>query len=557
MLINVHIENVALIKSLDIPFPQGFSAFTGETGAGKSIVIDAIGMACGARIGKEILRTGEKEARVEALFCDLSERAKKRLGESEIYPDEDGNVFVVRTLNEDGKSTVSVNGKRIPLTLLRAAASALVNIHGQHDNADLLDDEKHSSILDAFAGNVSQRSLYAERYEKYRAVEKALQGAALDDKEKKRRIDILKFQIGEIKDAKLKDGEEEKLQAERNRLRHSEKINKNASVCYSLLYESASGLSAVDSVERAGSAMRALSDVIPEAAALSERLESVKYELIDIAETANDFVDDVGDPTAALDRIEARLEKISRLCSRYGADIKEVNAFCAACEKELSDIELSEERKGELEKELTAAKEELSAAAKELYESRLKAAKALSKKIEEELSYLDMRSARFDVRFTPYGTFSPNGAEKAEFLIRTNSGEGFHSLSKTASGGELSRVMLALKSVLSDKEGADTLIFDEIDTGISGSTSRKIGRKLRALAVGKQVFCVTHSAQVASLSDCHFKIEKHAEGDRTVTTVQRLSDEEKVREIARIISGMDITDAALRSAKELIERTDE
>lgn len=557
MLSSVHIENVALIKSLDISFANGFSAFTGETGAGKSIVIDAIGMVCGARIGKEILRTGEKEARVEAMFCDLSDKAKERLAACEIFPDEDGCVFAVRTLNDEGKSTASVNGKKIPLTMLRAASSALVNIHGQHDNADLLDEEKHIAVLDSFAENDGVRGEYDACYACYRAASEKLRALTLDDKEKKRRIDILKFQIAEIKDAKLKEGEEEKLTAEKNRLRHSEKINKNASLCYSLLYESTAGLSAADSVERAKSAMDALSDIIPEAGALAERLDSVKYELIDIAETAHDFTDDGGDPTAALDRIEARLDKISRLCSRYGADIKEVNAFCSECEKELGDIELSEEKKAELEKERDKAKDALKKAAKRLYASRVEAAKVLCAQIEKELAYLDMRSARFDVQFEPCEDFTPSGSEKARFLIRTNSGEGFHSLAKTASGGELSRVMLALKSAFSDKDGADTLIFDEIDTGISGSTSRRIGLKLRALAEGKQVFCVTHSAQVASLSNRHFKVAKTTEKDRTVTNVSALSPEEKEYEIARIISGMDVTDAALRSARELIENTDE
>lgn len=557
MLTSVHIENIALIKSLDVSFDSGFSAFTGETGAGKSIVIDSIGMVCGAKVGKELIRNGETEARVEGLFSDFSEKTLAALSENGISPDEDGCLYIVRSLSVDGKSNVTVNGKRIPLSLLRSVSPYLLNLHGQHDNAVLLDAEKHLDILDSFAENDDARSAYVAEYTEWRDLCKRIDELSSDEKEKKRKIDILKFQIAEIRDAKLSDGEEEKLRAEKNRLRHSEKINKNASLCYSHLYESTSGLSAVDSVERARAAMLALSGIIPEADDLASRLETVKYELVDIAETAADFADEgETDPTAALDKIEARLDKIAKLCSRYGADIAEVRRFCEECEKQLQDTELSEEHLAELKKAEERTYERLLSAAKALSDTRKSAAERLSKEVESELSYLDMRSTRFDVRFVPCTEPTARGTEKAEFLLRTNSGEGFAPLSKTASGGELSRVMLALKSVLADKEGADTLIFDEIDTGISGSTSRRIGRKLHALSQGRRVLCVTHSAQVASLADTHYKIEKHSTDGRTITEVRKLSGEERVREIARIISGMEVTPASLDSARELIENSD-
>lgn len=557
MLTSVHIENIALIKSLDISFDSGFSAFTGETGAGKSIVIDSIGMVCGAKVGKELIRSGETEARVEGLFSDFSEKTLAALRENGIFPDEDGCLYIVRSLSLDGKSTVTANGKRIPLSLLRTVSPYLLNLHGQHDNAMLLDAEKHIDILDSFAENDAERTEYARLYVEWCDLGKQIEALSTDEKEKKRKIDILKFQIAEIRDAKLSDGEEEKLRDEKNRLRHSEKIQKNASLCYSHLYESVTGLSAVDSVERAKSAMQALSGIIPEADELAARLETVKYELIDIAETAGDFADEgEADPTAALDKIEARLDKIAKLCSRYGADIAEVKRFCEECEKQLEDTELSEERLVELNKARAQTHDRLLVAANALTETRKRAAERLSKAVENELAYLDMRSTRFEVRFTSCAEPTPRGIEKAEFLLRTNSGEGFAPLAKTASGGELSRVMLALKSVLADKDGADTLIFDEIDTGISGSTSRRIGRKLHALSNGRRVLCVTHSAQVASLADTHFKIEKHTVDGRTITEVRRLCGEERVREIARIISGMEVTPASLDSARELIENID-
>lgn len=558
MLASVHIENIALIKSLSIDFLRGFSAFTGETGAGKSIVIDSIGMACGAKVTKDIIRTGENEARVEALFCELSEPAEKNCARLGIFPDEDGCIFVTRSLGTDGKSIVTVNGKRIPQSLLREFAPFLINIHGQHDNADLLHPEKHIHILDAFAGNEVQRSEYAEKYAQYCDIKKSIEQLSVDDMEKKRLTDILKYQIDEIKAAKLKDGEEEKLKAEKNRLRFSEKINKNASICYRSLYDSENGRSAADCVERAISAMNELDGIVEGASSLAERLENVKYEIIDIAETANDFCDEISDdPTAALDRIESRLDKISRLCSRYGADIASVNLFCEECEKKLSDIELSDEKIKELEKLKKDIEKQLAHSAEELFKTREAAAEKLSHGIEGELLYLDMKSAGFKTEFTSLPDFSPEGRERAEFLIKTNSGEGFHALSKTASGGELSRIMLAIKSVLSEKDGAGTLIFDEIDTGISGSTSRRIGIKLKQLAEKKQIMCVTHSAQVASLADCHYKISKYSEGERTFTGVETLSYDDRVREIARIISGMDISEASIKSAKELIEGIDE
>ena len=556
MLSSVHIENIALIKSLNLNFSAGFTAFTGETGAGKSIVMDSIGMACGAKINKDIIRSGENEARVELLFCDLKDDTVKKCAEAGVFPDEDGCVFITRTIDSSGKSVSSVNGKRVPISVLREISSYMINIHGQHDNTELLRPESHISILDAFAGDEILKKSYIEKYSAFCSIKNRISELSVDDMEKKRMTDILKFQIEEIKSANLKDGEEEKLLSEKKRLLHSEKINKNAALCYHLLYDSINGSSATDNIDRAISSINELSGIIPDADSIAERLETVKYEIIDIAETANDFRDEVSqNPTQALNMIESRLDKIKRLCSRYGENIGAVNKFCQECEKKLSEIELSETKITELKKELKSIELDLKASAVSLSDARKKAAEKLSAAIEQELAYLDMKAVKFKTEFTQcdYGS---DGIDKAEFVIKMNSGEGFHSLSKTASGGELSRLMLALKSALSEKEGAETLIFDEIDTGISGSTSRRIGIKLKRLAKKKQVICVTHSAQVASLSDSHFKVLKHIENGRTITSVLELQYDEKVREIARIISGMDISSASIDSAKELIEGRD-
>ncbi len=554
MLSSVHIENIALIKSIDIDLNGGFTAFTGETGAGKSIVIDSIGMACGARVNKDIIRNGENEARVEALFSDISPLALKKCEELGLKADEDGCIFITRTLTIDGKNTVSVNGKKIPLSLLKEFAPLLINIHGQHDNADLINPEKHLDILDEFAENDKEFLAYTTKYNEYCDINNKIASLTVDDMEKKRQIDMLKFQIEEIQSAKLKPDEEEKLKVEKNRLRYGEKINKNSLNCYNCLYGAESGHSAIDNIERAISAMDALDGIVEGSVQLSERLETVKYELIDIAETALEYVDDsTEDPTQALDRIESRLDKIKKLCSRYGADISAVLRYCDDCEAKLNEMETSEEQINILQKQKDSIEKELKTLAIALSDTRKKASVRLSGGIENVLTYLDMKSANFKTEFVLYEDFTPYGLEKVEFFIKTNNGEGFHPLAKTASGGELSRVMLAIKSVLAEKDGAETLIFDEIDTGISGSTSRKIGIKLKELASKKQVLCVTHSAQVASLSNIHCKISKASEGDRTVTSVTVLNYDERIREIARIISGMDISEASLVSARELIE----
>lgn len=558
MLSSIHIENIALIKNLDIDFTRGFSAFTGETGAGKSIVVDAIGMVCGAKVQKEIIRKGEETAKVEAVFCDFSPECEKKLCELGISPDEDGILFVARALGADGKSTVKINGRTVPLSLLREGAAYFANIHGQHDNAELLRAEKHIGILDSFSENEELLSRYRASLAEYNRIKKEIETLSFDEKEKKRQTDILTFQIKEIKSANLKKGEEEKLLAQKNKLRYAEKITKNAHLTCALLYESDKGVSAVDSVERALTSVGALCDIVDGAQELRERLENIKYELIDISETVSDFTDGIdGDPTRALDVIESRLDVIGKLSAKYGESVDEILAFCEECEKKLSDMESSEDRLIELEKELEGAEKTLRNSAKALTDARITGGRTLCERIEEELKYLDMNGAAFKVSIVPSDSFTSSGADEIEFLIRTNSGEGFNSLARTASGGELARVMLAIKNVLAEKDGVDTLVFDEIDTGISGKTSRKIGIKLMSLSEGKQVFCVTHSAQIASLAKNHYKISKSSDGERTSTSVTLLAGEDRVREVARIISGIDLTEASLKTARELIENVTE
>lgn len=551
MLSSIHIENIALISSLDIDFSKGFSVFTGETGAGKSIIIDSIGFALGNRTDKDIIRSGETSAAVEAMFCDLSKETVEKCRAVGIEPDEDGCIFIRRVINSDGKGSVRINGRQIPVSLLREISGYLANIHGQHHNGELLNPDKHINLLDAYGENSVFLTQYFEIYREYVALKKKLSSLELDEKEKKRRIDILKFQVAEIKKAKLKPGEEEQLTLERDKIRNLEKISKYVNAAYNLLYDDSG--SVTDRLDRAVSAIKAVESIIPNSAEYLEQLEDFKYRIMDIAELLYQNIDGLDeDPDTALDRIESRLDVISKLKMKYGSDIPEILDYLAKCESELEDIELSDVISQETRSKLDEITPILKNKAKILTESRINAGANMSEAIMNELRFLDMNGVKFTVKVEPC-EFSSNGADNVEFLISTNSGEPFKSLAKTASGGELARIMLAIKCVISEKDSVETMIFDEVDTGVSGKTSRKLGLKLLQISKDREVLCVTHSAQIASLSDSHFYVSKSESNGRTSTSVSQLDDLDKINEVARIISGIGVTDSSREAAKELIE----
>jgi len=551
MLSSVHIENIALITSLDIEFQKGFSVFTGETGAGKSIIIDSIGFALGNRADKDIIRSGENEACVEAFFGDLSSETVAKCVSLGIQPDEDGCIFVRRTLNTDGKSVVRINGRQVPLSLLREISAYLVNIHGQHHNGELLNPDKHIDILDAYGETAKELSAYREIYSEYTALQKRLSSLEMDEKEKKRRIDILKFQADEIKKAKLKKGEEEDLTFERNKIRNVEKIQKSVNTAYNSLY--ADSGSVTEKIDKALSAVKLVSDIIPNADEYLEQLQDFKYRIMDIAELLYENIDGIDeDPDTALDRIESRLDVIAKLKMKYGSDVEQVLDYLKKCENELSEIELSDVISDEIRAKLSDIAPKLENASKKLTERRTECGKRLSKLIMDELRFLDMNGVKFAVSITKK-EYSEDGADKVEFLVSTNAGEPFKSLSKTASGGELARLMLAIKCVIAEKDSVETMIFDEVDTGVSGKTSRKLGLKLLQISKDREVLCVTHSAQIASLGDSHFYVSKAEKNGRTSTSIQMLSDTDRVDEVARIISGIGVTDSAREAARELIE----
>ncbi len=559
MLQNLHIENIAVIKSANIDFTGGFTVLTGETGAGKSIIIDSINLILGAKPQRDLIRSGEDTARVSALFSELSPSAVEQLTELGLGPDEDGMLLLSRAVNVAGKSTARANGRAVPISLMREAAKLLVAIHGQHDNMTLLDPERHIYYLDEFASLDGELTDYRRDFDRYLELNRRIGELSRGEREKTQRLEFLKFQIDEIESAKLKPDEEEQLLKKRAKLQNSERVNQLAHSVYAALYQNEKGTAALDKLRRSVRALDALAAVIPEAAELSGRLEGLTYEVEDIALSAEAFADDSdGDVTAQLDKIEGRLDELSKLERKYGDTPVEILAYLKKIRDEVDNIELSGERLSEAVRERDELVPLLAAKAYELSEKRREAAVRLEERITEELKYLDMNGVVFEVGIETSDAdkpeFTARGVDRVEFMIATNKGEPTRPLARIASGGELSRIMLALKSVLSDRDSLGTLIFDEVDTGVSGKTSQKIGIKLRELAKKRasQVLCVTHSAQIASLADNHYLIAKHESGGRVSTDVSPLDEEGRVHEVARIMGGINITENLQNTAREMI-----
>ena len=556
MLESIHIENIALIKSLDISFSDSFCAFTGETGAGKSIIIDSIGVICGMRVSKELIRNGESCALVEAIFT-LDSQASEKCAAVGVFPDEDGCLYISRKVCADGKSTAKINFKSVPVSLLREISPFLINIHGQHDNQELLVREKHRGIIDRYAENSKELAEYRKAFDEYCALKHEYDGIVRDEGEISRKTEILQFQINDISSLKLKPGEEQKLLDEKRRISNIEKISRNAGIVYESLYSSGVSSSAFDSISRAIDALNALAKVTDGMDTFIDRLSEIKSEVCDIAETVIDLSDgSVSDPTAALDRIEQRLDSISRAKRKYGETEEKILEYLQKLQNELSELQNSAKRSEELLARMRTVGASLKEKSKILTESRIAAGAELERLIEKELEYLEMSKVKFKVDINSKA-FSKDGADDIEFFVRTNSGQDFSPLCKTASGGELSRLMLAIKSVIAKKDGVGTLIFDEVDTGISGKTSRKIGVKLLEISKYAQVLCVTHSAQIASLAKTHFLVSKQDDGQNTFTSVTALDKDKRVEETARIIAGINVTDLSRKAALELINNTQE
>ncbi len=554
MLDCLHIENIAVIERADIRFTAGFTALTGETGAGKSIVIDAINAVLGERTRRDLVRTGSDAAHVTALFSELSPYATEQLEALGFSPDEDGTLLIGRTISAEGKGSCSVNGRPATASLLREIGKVLVDLHGQHENQALFSADSHLAYLDRFGELTEQRERYAAAYREWRQIVKELDRVDLDESEKARKLDILSFQIDEIEAANLTAGEEEELIAKRDLFRNAEKVASQLNNANALLFGDEDSDGAVSMAEQAVSSVRHAARYLEKAEALSEQLQNALYELQAATEELQDLIDLLDFDPRELDEVENRLEVIRRLTSKYGATTADVLAFLENAKAEYRQIELSDEQLKQLtERERTA----FAAAQREadaLTDARLTAADRFAKAVKEQLTFLDMPNVTLTIDRQPI-MLGANGADKIEFLLSANAGELPKPLARIASGGELSRIMLAIKSVLADADEVDTLIFDEIDTGISGRAALKVGARLRQTAesVGRrrQVLCVTHLAQIAAQANEHFLIEKTVRDGRTYTDVTQLSRADREQELARIIGG-EVTGAAIQAAKEML-----
>ena len=560
MLNFLHIENVAVVKKLDIDFGSGFNVLTGETGAGKSIIIDSINMLLGAKTSKEIIRHGQERAVVSASLSNLSDEVYGLCDEMGISYDRDDSFVISRALTLDGRNTVKINSSPATLMQLKAIGSKIINIHGQNENHSFMNKANHILLLDEFAETDNLINSYRELYQKLTSIKSEIARLIEETKQKDTMVDILEYQIKEIASAKLKDiDEEEKLNELRAKLRGAEKLIKSSSVAYKALLQNESGVSACVLIDKAIEALNKIADVEGEANDFIEKLTNFKYEIEDIAERARDFAsfDGSGDPQKQLDDVEDRLALIQRMERKYGGSIAEVLNFKAEAEARLKTFENAENKIEDLKFEYKSLYAEATVLASKLHDIRAKEAKRLSIQVLDALVFLDMPKVRFEIRVALHEkdgkpTLNSYGYDDVEFLIATNAGEELSPMNKIASGGELARIMLALKSAMTDQNGADTIIFDEIDTGVSGSTSQKIGIKLAQISKGAQTFCVTHSAQIASLAQNHYFIKKNEIDGRAETSISLLDEAQRVEEIARIIGGIDLTEKQFDAAKELI-----
>ena len=549
MLRLLHIENIAVIEQAEIAFDRGFNVLTGETGAGKSIVIDAISAILGERTYRDVIRTGADRAFVSAVFDgvpDLPWFAENRV---EYDPSE---LLVQREVYADGKNVCRVNGRPVTVAILKKLGGQLVNIHGQHDSQQLFDETKHLSYLDLFARNEAERTAYAACYERVQALRREQERLTLDEGEKLRRVEALQYQLEEIGRAGLQPGEDEQLENRRKLLQNAEKLSEALAAAAMALSGGEDASGAVDLVGEADHALARIARYDEGLAALGDRLSNLQYELEDVAGELRDHLDQMAYSGEELEQIESRLDVIHRLKRKYGGSVEEILQYAERAQRELDEITFSEERLAQLEKELAAATAEAKAAGLLLRETRQTAARAMETRLSQELAALDMPRAQFVCQLEETD-LTPDGLDSLRFLMTANVGEALKPLSKVASGGELARIMLAIKNVLAEQDRVGTLIFDEVDAGVSGRAAQKVAEKLRAVSKNKQVLCVTHLPQIAAAADVHLLIAKTEREGRTYTQVTALDRPGRTREIARIIGGAEITETTLRSAGEMLQ----
>ena len=547
MLSLLHIENIAVIECADITFDSGFNILTGETGAGKSIVIDAISAILGERAYRDMIRTGTNKASVRAVFTNVPKLSWFEDNGVEY----DSETIIQREVHLDGKNICRVNGSLVTVSILRKLGIQLINIHGQHDSASLFDENNHLSFLDAFAENQSLRDTYAEKFAAVAKLRKEIERLHMDESEKLRRMETLRYQIDEISKANLQAGEDESLEQRRKILQNAEKLSDGIHSAVECLYggdDTDGAASLLAEAERELARLARYTDAYHE---LHEKVSDLMYQVQDAAEELRDARDDLSYSADELEQIESRLDVIHRLRRKYGSSCVEILAYLENAQKELDEIEFADDHVERLKLKCEMAEKQAWDAAIVLRNNRMSAAKELSERILTELAQLDMPRVQFSCNFMET-ELTAIGADLVAFYMSANAGEALKPLSKVASGGELARIMLAMKNVLAEQDQVATLIFDEVDTGVSGRAAQKVAEKLRSVAKTKQVLCVTHLPQLAALANTHLLIAKEERDGRTYTTVTPLDLEGRKRELARIIGGASITETTLKSAEEML-----
>ena len=557
MLQSLHIENIAVIKRVDLEFSKGLMVLSGETGAGKSIIIDSLNLILGAKADKELIRHGESGATVSALFTELSNESLMQCENLGILNDEEKSILIQRSFGMDGRSSVRINGRTVNLSVLKQIAPGLVNVHGQTDSGALADSEKHIDVLDVYASLEDLTAEYREVYYRLEKIRRDIQDITRKESERERLKEILLYQIKDIDALKLRDGEEEELIDKKVKIKNSEKITKNSEFVYKALRGSEKG-SVSYLVDRSITALTQLSGVVPAYEEYAIKLRDALSTIDDVAEEVYAVLEDFDDdPTASLNEIESRLDKISKLKRKYGLTVKDVLEFRDKAKAELDTLENYEGTLDSLHKEEAKLYKEALILADRIHKIRVDTSLELSNKICDILEFLDMPGVVFYVKidseeYDGKRILNKDGYDKVEFYISANKGAEAQSLAKIASGGEIARVMLAIKSVIADKDGVSSVVFDEIDTGVSGKTARKIGLKMRAMTEGLQILCITHSAQIASLADTHFLISKGEVDGSTQTSVTTLDYNGRVKELSRILGGINVTDSQRAAAIDML-----
>lgn len=552
MLKTVDIENIAIIEKASVNFSEGLNILTGETGAGKSILIDSINAVTGEKTSRELIRTGESSAQVSAFFEDISQSVKDRLTQNGLSVEEDGTLLLQRKLFKDGKNICRINGSSVTVSMLKNIGSALIDIHGQKDSRFLLDSEKHMDFLDGYADIGELLSDYESDYRKLSQIKKEMNSLFIDESEKERRTDILKYQINELENAQITVGEKEVLTKKKHILNSSKKLSEALKSAYIALSGESESDGAEQLVSYAVSRITSVSSLAKGLDTLNDKLSDIKSDMEDCSALLEDVLSQLDSIDGNIDEIEERLDLIYRLSKKYGDTEEEMLNFLLNAKKELDDIVFSSEKLTKLNEEYSEQLEICRKKAEKISEKRKKAARNLCAAVKYELTFLDMPLCTFfaDIKDVPLNV---KGCDFVEFMISANSGEEPKPIHKAASGGELSRIMLALKTVLNQNGGADTLIFDEIDTGVSGSAARRIAVKLSEVSRNSQLLCITHLSQIAAFADSHKFIYKEVSNGKTYTRVKELTQDERPLELARISYGSDAEPVHIQAARQMIE----